>query len=296
MSETPAAAPPSLQTRSGARQRQMSLTPELVALCYRDEPDPGLDARLTPMEDEDYRALARDLDAQSGGAPLWVFAYGSLIWKPEFDPVESRRATAYGWHRAFSLKIDRWRGSRAAPGLMMALERGGRCDGVIYRLADGDRIAQIERLLRRELSSRETISTVRWMPVRTPEGPVSEGPANTNTNTNTNVNVLVLGFWLGSTGHDAVARLPLEEVARILARACGHVGSGAEYLYNTVLHLEAAGIHDRNLWRLQALVAEEIRSLYAQDGASTPLTGEAKAALQATPAIKVGAEKACDPV
>lgn len=261
-----------------ARQRQMSLTPELVALCYRDEPDPGLDARLTPMEDADYRRLALELDAQSHGAPLWVFAYGSLIWKPEFEPVESRRATAYGWHRAFSLKIDRWRGSPASPGLMMALERGGRCDGVIYRLADGDRIAQIERLLRRELSSRETISTVRWMPVRTPEGPVD-----------------VLGFWLGSTGHDAVSRLPLEEVARILARACGHVGSGAEYLYNTVLHLEAVGIHDRNLWRLQALVADEIRALYVGDGASMPVSREAEAALEAAPVKEVGGGKAGGP-
>ncbi|CZT34508.1 cation transport protein ChaC [Rhizobium sp. 9140] len=280
MSEIPSATSPAPNLASPrSKPRALSLTPELVALCYREEVDPGLNARFTPMEDEDYRALALDLDAQSGGAPLWVFAYGSLIWKPEFCSVESRRATAYGWHRAFSLKIDRWRGSRAAPGLMMALEHGGRCDGVIYRLADGDRIAQIERLLRRELSSRETVSTVRWMPVRTPEGPVN-----------------VLGFWLGSTGHDAVSRLPLEEVARILARACGHVGSCAEYLYNTVLHLEAVGIHDRNLWRLQALVADEIRKLYGDHSAAQPLSGETKAALDATPVVKISGEKARDPV
>ena len=47
-------------------------------------------------------------------------------------------------------------------------------------------------------------------------------------------------------------------MARRLALACGHAGSCAEYLYNTVEHLEAAGIRDRNLWRLQRLVAEEI--------------------------------------
>ncbi|TIW30865.1 MAG: gamma-glutamylcyclotransferase, partial [Mesorhizobium sp.] len=57
---------------------------------------------------------------------------------------------------------------------------------------------------------------------------------------------------------------PLENVARVLARACGHVGSGAEYLYNTVSHLEEFGIRDRNLWRLQELVADEIRSIHGR--------------------------------
>lgn len=52
--------------------------------------------------------------------------------------------------------------------------------------------------------------------------------------------------------------LPLEEAAAVLARACGHWGSGAEYLMNTVQQLEGLGIHDRNLWRLQQLVAAQI--------------------------------------
>ena len=59
-------------------------------------------------------------------------------------------------------------------------------------------------------------------------------------------------------GDGIVLKLPPERVAWILARACGHAGSCAEYLYNTVSHLEALGIRDRNLWRLQKLVAEEI--------------------------------------
>jgi len=51
------------------------------------------------------------------------------------------------------------------------------------------------------------------------------------------------------TGRERRSNQPLEKVANVLARACGHVGSGAEYLYNTVSHLEEFGIHDRNLWR-----------------------------------------------
>jgi cation transport protein ChaC len=146
----------------------------------------------------------------------------------------------------------RWRGTAAQPGLMMALERGGRCDGVIYRLPDGDKPQQIERLLRREIDDHESVSSVRWVPVRTAQGVVR-----------------ALGFWVGVTGRGTSLGQPLDRVARVLARACGHVGSGAEYLYNTVSHLEEFGIRDRNLWRLQQLVADEIRSIHGGDPGSS---------------------------
>jgi cation transport protein ChaC len=225
--------------------RGMSLTPELVALCHRPEPDPGPDPSWTEMTDEDFRALALRLSLAVEEAPLQVFAYGSLIWKPEFESVEQQLATAYGWHRSFCLDMVRWRGSAEQPGLMMALERGGRCDGVVYRLPDGDKPAQIERLLRREISDHESVGSVRWLPVHTPQG-LSRA----------------LGFWVGVKGRGTSLNQPLEMVAQVLARACGHIGSGAEYLYNTVSHLEAFGIRDRNLWRLQELVADEIIAMH----------------------------------
>lgn len=225
--------------------RQMSLTSELVALCHREEADPGPDGSWTQLTDEDFLALSERLSNEADEGPLWVFAYGSLIWKPAFESVERQRATAFGWHRSFCLDIMRWRGSTEQPGLMMALEKGGRCDGVIYRLPDGDKPAQIERLLRREVDDLESVSAVRWLPVRTTQG-----------------SLRALGFWVGMTGRGTSLNQPLEKVAKVLARACGHVGSGAEYLYNTVSHLEEFGIHDRNLWRLQQLVADEIRSIH----------------------------------
>ncbi|CDX29769.1 ChaC family protein [Mesorhizobium sp. SOD10] len=226
--------------------RQMSLTPELVALCHRDEIDPGPSGEWTQLSDDDFRALATRLAGEADAGPLWVFAYGSLIWKPAFESVEQRRASAHGWHRSFCLDLVRWRGSAEQPGLMMALERGGRCDGVIYRLPVGDKAAQIEKLLRREIDDHEAVASVRWVPVRTAQG-----------------RVRALGFWVGVTGRGTSLGQPLEKVAWVLARACGHVGSGAEYLYNTVSHLETFGIHDRNLWRLQKLVADEIRSIHS---------------------------------
>ncbi|MGX9177232.1 gamma-glutamylcyclotransferase [Mesorhizobium sp. BHbdii] len=232
--------------------RRMSLTSELVALCHREEADPGPDGSWTQLNDEDFQTLASRLSSEADAGPLWVFAYGSLIWKPAFESVERQRATAFGWHRSFCLDIARWRGSAAQPGLMMALERGGRCDGVIYRLPEGEKPLQIEKLLRREIDDHESVGSVRWLPVRTAQGTLR-----------------ALGFWVGVTGRGTSLNQPLENVARVLARACGHVGSGAEYLYNTVSHLEEFGIRDRNLWRLQELVADEIRSIHG----STPGMG-----------------------
>jgi cation transport protein ChaC len=229
----------------------MTLTPELVALCHRVEVATPHDPSLELLTDEDFGDMARRLADRHEGADLWVFAYGSLIWKPEFETVESRRATAFGWHRSFCLVLESWRGTPQQPGLMMALERGGRCDGVAYRLPPGDTAQRIERLLRREMTYRENATAVRWVKVMTAEGPVE-----------------TLGFWIGPTGQRIASKLPLGEVAWILARACGHIGSGAEYLYNTVLHLEELGIRDRNLWTLQKLVAEEIVGIHRLEEAA----------------------------
>ena len=129
---------------------------------------------------------------------------------------------------------------------MMGLQRGGRCDGVIYRLPDGHHVEQIGRLLRREIGGQEEMRTVRWITVKAERGKLR-----------------ALTFWAGPTGLDYNVKLPLIRVAQILARACGHIGSGAAYLYQTVSKLEELGIRDRNLWRLQELVADEILSITA---------------------------------
>jgi cation transport protein ChaC len=226
----------------------MALTDELVSLSFRSEVDPGLEPHRTPLSEVELEALATRLLDESKGEPLWVFAYGSLIWKPDFDAVESLQATAWGWHRSFCLKMTRWRGSQAQPGLMMALSPGGRCNGVVFRLSEDDRLGQIRRMIRREIGSVDDISTARWIQVETTDGTRR-----------------ALVFWAGPKGERVYHNLPLETVAGVLARACGHMGSCAEYLYLTVKHLEVWGIRDRNLWQLQKLVAREIKVIHGQE-------------------------------
>lgn len=124
----------------------MQLTPELVGRVARTEPDEGYEAHIEVFSEQDYDAhLHEFLLLHEPGSAVWIFAYGSLIWKPGFAHVETRRGMAQGWQRSFCLRITRFRGTRAQPGLMMQLDRGGSCEGLLMRLPPGGRTRRIAR-------------------------------------------------------------------------------------------------------------------------------------------------------
>ena len=224
--------------------RTLSLTPELVARVHRDIEDPGPLPEYEHLTDDDYdamvRAIARDDRAQGG---LDLFACGSLIWKPCVRIESQAPALLRGWHRRYCIYLRRWRGTRERPGLMMALDRGGACRGVVQRLAGHDLVEQLHVLLRREMSTRPPTQAPRWVTVE------SDGRARP-----------AIAFCINRNGPAYWRDGDMDAVADILADACGHWGSCAEYLMNTVAHLEALGIHDRYLWRLQEMVADRIRA------------------------------------
>jgi cation transport protein ChaC len=231
----------------------MELTPDLVALTIRRVRDDGPEPGWTALSETELDGLVDKIEGEMGGDPLMVFAYGSLMWNPEFEPASRQRATAYGWHRSFSLKIERWRATSDQPGLMMALERGGQCDGVVFELSADRRRQDLRALVAREIRYTEVIDMVRWLPVRTEHGVRK-----------------ALTFWASTKRSGLTRPLPIEEASCLIARACGQGGSCAEYLHKTIIDLQAEGIRDRNLWRLQALVAADIAA--GRDAlVSTPL-------------------------
>ncbi|MFZ5790432.1 MAG: gamma-glutamylcyclotransferase [Pseudomonadota bacterium] len=223
----------------------MALTPDLVARIHREAPDPGIAVmKSEPMADADYAAWVDKLmTARPMGEDVWIFAYGSLIWKPACAVDGQRLAHLYGWHRKFCMHLVRYRGTPDCPGLMMALDRGGACRGVIQRLPGVHARERLDQLLRREMSIKPPTHRPRWVTVE------SEGERRP-----------AIAFTVDPKGRYYAGHHTIEETATILARACGHWGSGAEYLMHTVAHLEDLGIHDRYLWKLQALVAEKIRT------------------------------------
>lgn len=219
------------------------LTPEHVARVHRVIADAGPAQGVQQQTDADYADWVQRMlqDHPAPGASIQLFAYGSLIWKPEIEHRAERPAVARGWHRSFCLRMHRFRGTVDQPGLMMALDRGGQCRGVLLELPPEDPAVQLDRLFRREFTVKPINSQPRWLTVETAAGPVK-----------------ALGFVMNRASPYYAGRLSLEEVAQTLARSCGHWGTGAEYLLNTVTQLDARGIRDVGLWRLQALVAEEI--------------------------------------
>lgn len=228
-----------MQTITG---RTMSLTEELVARCHREVADPGPDPDALHLDDADYAAMVDEtLATRPNDGSLWLFAYGSLIWKPEIEHCEEKVALARGWHRSFCVNMNRWRATREQPGLMMAMDRGGQCKGVALRLTDGDRRKQLDKLFRREMTLKPSTYKPRWLNLATDDGSLT-----------------ALAFVVNRKGRAYAGALGEGEVADRLAKTCGHWGSAADYLYNVVKNLEERGIHDRHLWRLQQLVAARI--------------------------------------
>lgn len=226
----------------------MRLTAEHVAKVRREIADPGflpVASNARPATDADYAAVVDGILAGAPQGDFWVFAYGSLIWNPDFDFDERRVALARGWRRAFCLGWDhRFRGSRETPGLMLALDRGGQCKGVVHRLPAADLEANLHRLIRREMSMVPSAFPPRFIGVDTEAGRLA-----------------ALTFAIDRRSGRYIGGLDVEAVADVLSTACGFRGSMAEYLFSTVSHLEELGIHDRHLWRLQELVAERIERM-----------------------------------
>lgn len=228
--------------------RQMRLSERHVALLRREIPDPGPQTMLAPgfrpATDEDYAENVAGMLRDRPPGPLWLFGISSLIWRPETAFEEKRIAVARGWHRRFCLGWDyRFRGNCDAPGLMMALDRGGQCKGMAFRLPEATLEEELHKLIRREMSMVPSAFPWRYIDTTTAEGPLR-----------------VLTFAMNRRSTRYIAGLSEERLVEVLATACGFRGSMAEYIYNTVIMLESLGIHDRNLWRIQELVAARIEA------------------------------------
>lgn len=235
-------------------QRTMRLTPELAARVAERagavEAGPPPQGSRPATDDDHLTAIDALLSNKPTDGDIWVFAYGSLIWSPKCDFAEKQISLARGWRRRFCLGWDLWfRGSRDRPGLMLALDRGGECRGVAYRLPAGEEQANLLALMRHEARIIPTPFPARWIRITTDDGPLH-----------------AVTFAIDRATRGYVGHLSPGEVADVLATATGQWGSMAEYLQNTVAHLEDLGLHDRSLWSLQEMVAERIETAATNGG------------------------------
>ncbi|KQI69076.1 gamma-glutamyl cyclotransferase [Loktanella sp. 3ANDIMAR09] len=174
---------------------------------------------------------------------LWVFGYGSLLWKTGFTPVEQRRAVLRDYHRSFCMLSIHHRGTVAEPGLVLALDAvpGATCTGVAFRAADAEADAVLAMLRERELISSAYVEHA--LTLETAEGPLQS-----------------LAYVI-DPAHEQYVQLDLETQAQMIARAVGGMGPNPDYLFNTAALLDQMGIADPEMvWlstRVRALIGQE---------------------------------------
>lgn len=167
------------------------------------------------------------------GRPFWVFAYGSLMWRPGFATPETRPARLHGWHRAFCNYSEHYRGTPQQPGLILGLLPGGSCRGLAHRLPAGRYDAVRRYLIRREIDNdgvyQETIRPIHLDDGRT---------------------VRALVYLADRTHRQFAGKLPLSVAARLVRLGRGATGSNLDYVQNTLAHMRALGLRDPSLEEL----------------------------------------------
>jgi len=165
---------------------------------------------------------------------IWVFGYGSLVWRPEFDFLEQRLAQLHGYHRALCLWSRVNRGTPEQPGLVFGLEAGGSCRGMAFKIAASAAPSTLEALWRREMAS--GVYTPKWLNCRTTQGDIK-----------------ALIFTMNRKTHGYVTDLTPAELISIVQRAHGRYGACTEYVLETARALRSVGIHDT---KLEAIVRQ----------------------------------------
>jgi glutathione-specific gamma-glutamylcyclotransferase len=170
---------------------------------------------------------------------LWVFGYGSLMWRPGFDYLERLNARLIGSHRALCVYSFVHRGTPERPGLVLGLDRGGNCRGIAYRVAAKKRADTIAYLRAREqvtLVYREV-----WRSIWLHDDPRQR--------------VRALCYVVDRGHRQYAGRLTLAEQVHYVRQGHGRSGPNRDYVLAAVKELEALGYRSDEL----RLLAERLK-------------------------------------
>ncbi|MET0721432.1 MAG: gamma-glutamylcyclotransferase [Tardiphaga sp.] len=169
---------------------------------------------------------------------LWVFGYGSLMWRPGFDFVEQVPARLIGEHRALCVYSWDHRGTPEKPGLVLGLDRGGACRGVAFRVAAAQRTATIAYLREREQTTNVYHEVMRsvWLDNAARE------------------RVSALAYVVDRGHVQYAGRLSLAEQLHFVKQGHGRSGANRDYVLSTVKAIEAEGFRDPQLHQLAMML------------------------------------------
>ena len=205
----------------------------------RSNPPPGVRLR----SDEELEAtLAELLRTHAPGDDLLVFGYGSLMWNPAIEAIDTRVARVAGWHRRFCLRSFIGRGTPETPGVMLALDRGGACRGLVFRIGAAKVRAELELLWRREMISGSY--DARWVCARVGRETVR-----------------ALTFVVNRGLDRYIAERAPEHVAHLIATGRGSLGTTRDYFDSTRRTLRQLGIRDVGIERLHRALLDAPRLL-----------------------------------
>jgi cation transport protein ChaC len=178
------------------------------------------------------------LEAESSKGDLWVFGYGSLMWRPGFDYLEKVPARLIGEHRALCVYSFVHRGTPERPGLVLGLDRGGACRGIAFRVAGKNRADTVAYLRAREQVTsvyREVTRSV-WL----------ENDAQKR--------VSALAYVVDRGHVQYAGRLTLADQLRHVLQGHGQSGINRDYVLSTVKAIEAEGFRDAQLHQLALML------------------------------------------
>jgi cation transport protein ChaC len=160
---------------------------------------------------------------------LWIFGYGSLMWRPGFDYDEKLIALVRGYHRALCVYSHVHRGTPERPGLVLGLDRGGSCKGIAFRVSQrkaADTIAYLRAREQVTMVYREIVLKASTADGRT---------------------VKCLSYAVDRTHEQYAGMLDLPELERFVAQGIGVSGANPDYVRNTYEHMAGLGIADPTL-------------------------------------------------
>lgn len=167
---------------------------------------------------------------------LWVFGYGSLMWRPGFDYLERVPAKLIGLHRSLCVYSHVHRGTPERPGLVLGLDRGGACRGIAYRVAAARRKETVAYLRAREQATSVYLEVYRRVTLEKPGDPVVRAMT-----------------YVVDRGHTQYAgRLSPDVQLHMVRQGHGQSGANPDYVKNTVKSIEEQGFRDAGLHGLAA--------------------------------------------
>jgi cation transport protein ChaC len=193
-----------------------------------------------PLSKPEFLAtLSAALAPWRAGEPFWIFAYGSLMWNPEFEWDARHVATVRGYHRSFRVWSRINRGTPENPGLVLTLECGGSCRGLVYRIPSNRVHVEIHGIWKREMNFGSY--RPKWLSC-------AVGSES--------VRALVFAVNRQCSGY--AGALPLDVMVQSIVSAAGHFGTAHDYLFKTMETLRQHGIRDARVEHLASLVRSRL--------------------------------------